>query len=523
MKKYIFNIRYNPLTVIVIAILLTSCSKDFLDVVKDDTVNADTFYRTEADVQLAVAGVYELLTSANDYQRYQVIGRNLWSDDIWRGGFVGPNFDFEPVAIGSHSPTTKPIVDMWNYCYTMIRRANDFLLSTENATIEIDENLLTRYRNEVRFLRAYAFQELVFLYGDVPFFTETPTSVEIKTIGRSPKSIVLDFIISELDVLSDELPSQYSGSDIGRITKGAAESLLSRVLLSEGDYTGAAAASQEVISSGNYGLENLGEIFLLANEGNQEVIWDAHVLETNGSTGWLANYTLPSALGGFGGGTTPSQSLVDAFEMQATGLPISDAASGFDENDPFAGRDPRLAQAIIHPGAIIEGEVFDVSGSTTGYYSKKFYDPAIPRGYGLSQNWILIRYAEVLLNFAEATNEVSGPIATVYEAVNSIRARAGMPDLPAGLSQSEMRERIRNERRVELALEGDRFYSIRRWEIAEDVVPQDLQGIDPVSLENTTVSSGRVFDPSKDYLWPIPQIQIDLTEPGVTTQNPGWD
>ncbi len=502
---------------IVTMILISSCGEDFLEVTKDDTVNADTFYKTEDDVKLGVAGVYELLTDGPS-QRYHVIGKSLWTDDIWRGGFVGPNFDYEPVAIGTHSPSTKPIEDMWAYFYTMIRRANDFLASTNN--VDIDAVLLNRYRNEVRFLRAYAFQELVFLYGEVPFFTETPSSLELKSIGRTSEATVIEFVVSELNELSDELPASYTGEDVGRITKGAAAALLSRVLLSEENYSASVAAAQKVIDGGEYALQPLGDIFLLGNENNSEVIWDAQYLDLT-YTNFIANYTLPGQLGGWGG-TLPSQSLVDAFEMQATGLSITDPSSGYDANDPYSGRDPRLAQAIAYPGAVVDGVTFDGTGSATGYWSVKYYDPEIQRGYGFSQNYILIRYAEVLLNFAEATNEQSGPTSDVYDAINEIRSRAGMPDLPSGLDQSEMRDRIHNERRVELALEGDRFYSIRRWRIAETVVPQDLLGVDPGTLQSVVVSTQRVFDANKDYLWPVPQSQIDLTEPGVTTQNEGW-
>ncbi|WP_299557364.1 RagB/SusD family nutrient uptake outer membrane protein [Seonamhaeicola sp.] len=511
----------------IFAMLMTSCSEDFLDVTLDDTVNAETFYGSEADVKLGVAGVYEMLTDVNSFQRYQIIGQSLWTDDMWKQSFIGPAFDYDGVAIGTHSSVSKPIVDMWNYFYTMIRRANDFLEGVGNAeangSLTMDSALLQRYKNEIRFLRAYAYQELVFLYGDVPFILTSPGPEELKTIGRSPRLEVIDFVISELEDVSTALPAVYTGEDVGRITKGAASALLGRLQLFEQDYVASIAASQEVMSNGQYDLEtNFGDIFLLSNESNEEVIFDAHHLQVI-YTNWIAQYTLPSVLGGWGGGTIPSKNLVDAFEMQATGLPITDPTSGYDSNNPYDGRDPRLSKTVAYPGAVVDGETFDGSGTATGFYNVKYFDPEVRAigAPGVSQNYILIRFAEVLLNFAEASNELSGPSSDVYDAINRIRNRAGMPDLPVGLSQSEMRERIRNERRVELALEGDRFYSIRRWGIAENIVPQDILGVDEQG--NTIVaSSQRVFDPGKDYLWPIPQSQIDLTEPGVTTQNPGW-
>ncbi len=530
-NKFFFKKMLFAASAIVFLMLFSvSCSKDFLDIAPDDELSPNTFYQTESDAIAGAFSVYERLSDSNNpLMRYLLNGRNIWSDDAWGTSWSGGQY--LPIGQGTHSPSFGMVKQMWGFYYNMIRRANVFLENVDNA--EMDEALRTRLKAEVRYLRAWAHQELTFLYGDVPLVTKVLAPEEASTIGRTPKADVLSFLVSELTEVAGTLPASYSGSDVGRATKGAANALLSRIQLREGNFAEAATAAQSVMS-GPHELEtNFGDIFKLNNENNEEVIFDIQFL----TSGWdYLNvqyvYTRPPGLGGWTG-SSPSQSLVDEFEM-ANGLAITDVASGYDANDPFANRDPRLGASIIFPGEVIDGKTLDPwdntsanrigggNSTTTGYWQKKFYDPAVPSNAD-GTNTILIRYAEVLLNFAEATNEVSGSTAAVYDAVNSIRSRAGMPDLPAGLSKEQMRDRILHERRVELAFEGDRFYTINRRKLAEVVMPQDLKGaVDPTTGTNVTASTGRVFDSSKQYLWPVPQSVIDFSDQGVVTQNPNW-
>jgi hypothetical protein len=508
--------------------VIFSCSKDFLDVSPDDTINPDTFYQTEADAIAGAFSVYELLSSNDPYERYHMIGRNVWSDDAWGTSFTAGQY--EPIGQGTHSPSFGMINQVWGFFYNMIRRSNVFLANVDNT--EMDAGLRERLKSEVRFLRAFAYQELTFLYGDVPLITEVVSVEDAKNTTRTAKAEVINFVLSELEATAGVLPASYSGLDVGRATKGAADALRCRVLMFENNFTEAISAAQEVMA-GPYNLEtNFGDIFKLANENNEEVIFDIQYL----TAGWdylnaQQLYSLPPSLGGWTG-SSPSQSLVDEFET-SNGMDIEDPGSGYDPDNPFENRDPRLGQSIIFPGETIDGVTLDPwntdgadrlgggNSTTTGYWIKKFYDNTLPTAQD-GTNYILIRYAEVLLNYAEAVNETSGPTTEVYNTLNSIRSRAGMPDLPVGLGQDEMRERILHERRIELAFEGDRFYTIRRRRIAEQVVPQDVLGaVNPASGTNVLANTGRLFDPAKDYLWPIPQEEIDLSE-GVITQNPNW-
>ncbi|WP_299557332.1 RagB/SusD family nutrient uptake outer membrane protein [Seonamhaeicola sp.] len=528
MRNLIFKYKFWGLAVLFIG-LTTSCSEDFLNVTEDDTIGLELFYKSEADVKAAAFGVYELLNDNDPFERYHAPGRTVWSDDATSNSYG----EYGQLESGTFSASFGKIEQYWGFFYKMIRRANSFLESVD--AVDMDVALRDRYKGEVRFLRAFAYQELAFLYGDVPLITTSVSPDESRNISRTPKAEVMNFVVSELEAISNDLPSSYSGVDVGRVTKGAADALLCRVQLFEENYAASVAAAQQVISGGAHDLEtNFEDIFKLENENNEEVIFDVQYL----TSGWdLLNaqqlYFLPGELGGWGN-VAPSQSLVDEFEM-SNGLAINDPGSGYDPNDPFANRDPRLNTSIIFPGEVVNGTIVDswtdaggnpTSPGTgeTGYWTQKFYNASLPNNVS-GTNYILIRYAEVLLNLAEASNELSGPSTEVYNAINQVRARAGMPDLPAGLTQLEMRDRIRHERRVELAFEGDRFYAIRRWGIAHEVMPAGLYGsVNPATGENIEVIApgNTQFEANKHYLWPIPQSQIDLSNEGVITQNPNW-
>src|SRR5690606_3283343 len=209
------------------------------------------------------------------------------------------------------------------------------------------------------------------------------------------------------------------------------------------------------------------------------------------------------------GVVNPRQELVDAYEC-IDGLSIS-ASPLYDPTNWKKNRDPRLAMTIkgFEETAInSSGEevTFNYNGvSGTGYNPVKYCNwDALPIDYSTlsEQDWILLRYADILLIYAEAMNEAQGPETSVYTAVNEVRSRVDMPPLPAGLSQDQMRQRIRNERRVELALEGIRWGDVKRWKTAEDYIPTL---VDPGGTK-------RSFDPNKHYLLPFPQSEIDVNE-----------
>jgi hypothetical protein len=254
---------------------------------------------------------------------------------------------------------------------------------------------------------------------------------------------------------------------------------------------------------------------------------------------------LPAGSFGGWGGTSPTQNLVDAYEMK-DGKSIEQSAL-YNANDPYKDRDPRFYATVLYNGSIFgEGasrdtiETFEggdnsasASGdaSNTGYYIRKFLDPSYAKMTQLypstsDQDWIFLRYAEVLLNYAEAQNEAVGPDESVYIAINQVRARPSVnqPPLPAGLSQTDMRERIRNERRVELSFEDQRFFDIRRWGIAKQVLNGPIYGMKITQAGNgfnyeRIVFEERVFT-DKMMVLPIPQSEIDKNK--AVKQIAGW-
>jgi hypothetical protein len=254
---------------------------------------------------------------------------------------------------------------------------------------------------------------------------------------------------------------------------------------------------------------------------------------------------------GGSGGPFPYQEIVDAFPM-SNGLPITDPASGYDPNQPYRNRDPRLGYSIMHdstlrtvfganqpaplllytntaanPPVAASGDAV-YKGTPTGLYIFKMMDPAVINNSlsEASRCLPLMRYAEIVLNFAEATNEAEGPTADVYQAVEAIRQRAGLRpfQLPAGLSKDAMRLFIQNERRIELAYEGHRFFDVRRWMIAEQTENLQMHGMEV--KRNGSAVAYNPFNVRKHnftramYLWPIPLKEIAKSP--ELLQNPGY-
>lgn len=371
-------------------------------------------------------------------------------------------------------------------------------------------------------------------------------------------------------------------SELGRAEKVAVKALKLRVLLYAASplfnptediskWEAAAAAGQDFLTDPELDWWK----YLNPDYGSMFYMEDKQLLTSRKGSNSGIIFTVPSTIDGFqstafeewnypvgvtGGGknvTAPSQNLVDAFEM-TNGLSITDAFSGYDPTNPYENRDPRLKMIVGVNGDIFgksvggtDRPIQSYSGgpdaigakegaTTTGYYLKKMVNPDfdLSTAAGSQKSFILMRYAEVLLNFSEAMNEAYGPSnkpsiggsAAVYSAVESInlvRGRAGMPPILNGISQEDLREKIRNERRVELAFEEHRFFDVRRWKIAEDTENMPLMGmrVIPDSSDTTAFSyekfevEQRVFDKNKMYLYPIPEAQIIING---WDQNPGW-
>lgn len=557
MKNRYFSI------LIVLIIVLGSCTEEFLDRKPSDQISTETFFQQEKDLEYALNAVYESLGFCDWYTQYGYSTTLLRLECVTDNGYDGHSWnELYEIAVGIANSYDPFVQYYWMIRYRGIQRVNRMFEGVDGIK-DINPDFRDRLMAEARFLRAYYYFDLVYLWGDVPYLTHSVSPEEAVGLERTDKNAILDSIEHELDLAADDLPLAYDDENIGRVTKGAALAFKSRVLLYHEKWEEAAKAAEDVMELGVYRLyDNYKKLFSYAGINNIEVIFDLQELpnQTKLYNFTLANYG-PNSVTGWSSGT-PLQSLVDEYEC-TDGLPI-DQSPLYNPSIPWDNRDPRLEATILFPGrtwlsgsfntipnidpALLKGGDIvpgdDLHDGTEGQWNKTFtgYNWAkyMDEGADYINNnmWngsihlILIRYAEVLLNYAEAKIEANDIDQSVYDAINAVRARVGMPPIPSGLSQSELRTRVRHERRVELAFESLRLLDIRRWKIADKVMPgqpkllrysdygngynrptDDPNGTPILSIET------RYFDPAKDYLWPIPQAEIDNSK---IEQNPGW-
>jgi hypothetical protein len=450
----------------------------------------------------------------------------------------------------------------WARSYRGIRECNYALSVLPKLTMSDGHKKMLE--GEIKFVRAFRYQDLIRNYGGVVLMgdkvvnltdnLQDPAMFKRATIKES-----MDYVLAQLDQAAALLPLNNSDQWLlGRATKGAALALKSRLALyaasplyDAGTWAAAATAAQAVISLNKYGIYTGGYAnMFLVNETNEVIFERLFTKNANHTHLEIANG--PNGYGGWAG-NTPMQNLVDDYEM-ANGKAITDPTSGYDENNPYAGRDPRFAATILYNGANYRErkvETFIPGGkdsrdgidnwntTKTGYYLKKYMNDAYPLqnpwGNAGFQPWIYFRYAEILLNYAEAANEAYGPntvpagaTLTARQAVNIVRARPGvnMPEIAAGVSQLEMRAAVRYERRVELAFEEHRFYDVRRWKIADITENKPAAGV--IITKTATgftytpkvALDGRKFE-TKHYWLPIPRSEIQASG-GQLVQNTGY-
>lgn len=515
-----------------LGVSLLSCQENLLNPIPNDRISTAVFWKTDTDALLATNAAYVYLQ-----------GQSIFAlDGITDIGHTNQVFNVNSfIESGSYDASNSRVTEEWTSAYAGIATVNDFLENVDRVTVT-NTALIARLKGEMRFLRAYHYVNLAGLYGGVPIVTKTLTTDEAKRLKRDDIQKVWDFVNTELTAAAAALPASYPNAGKGRITKGAALALLSRANLYAGRFQQTVTAANEVMTLGYNLYPNYGKLFTYAAENNVEVILDRQYISSAGLSNNIFAQMAPYSQRTSNNTFVPTKSLVDSYTM-ANGLPITDAASGFDPRKPYKDRDPRLGFTMFLSGdPLPSGAIFrpepnsgttDAVGNTflattTGFVVKKYINPedfATPGVSGI--NIILLRYAEVLLNFAEAKIELNQLDQSVYDAINRLRngrLDVKLPSLATGLSQAELREIVRRERKLELAFEGTRLFDIRRWKIAETVMPGSVFGmtwLNDTQLSTIKVSAfERIFRPGRDYLWPIPQRERDLNT-GLT-QNPGW-
>lgn len=493
--------------VAVLLVVNNGCSEDNLNIDPADQYSVETFWKTEEHARAGLSGCYEVLRSV--YGGGWVYETDMVTPNAW--GY-NENGGIGPLARGVHTTTDGAIAGRWNVNYQGVGRVNTFL--DRIGGITMDEALKTRMTGEAKFLRALYYFNLQNLFGGVPLILETPDAAKHSDLPRDTKEKVVEQILKDLDEASAALPATYPATDAGRATKGAALALKARVLLYQENWAAAAETAQAVMDLNVYTLfPNYRELFMLQNEHNSEVIFNVEFLAPR----FLNNFDQPIYILNT---PAPLKDLVDAYLME-DGQTIANSPL-YDPAQPYENRDPRLHQTIAVIGYKFNGKIMQLSDVVNSGFGLKKYtsftddtnNPTVAPSTDL--NPILLRYAEVLLTYAEARNELSGPDASVYAAVNAVRARpsVNMPVVEAGLTKDEMRAVIRNERRVELAFEGLYYSDIRRWRTAEIVNNGPIYNYEGKAITN------RTFDKERDYLWPIPFVQIQ--ENPQLEQNPSY-
>lgn len=478
---------YNKYIFLVLLLLqITACSDNFLQTEPKNRLSNASFWNTDEDAELAVNALYDHLKTA--------IFR--WDSISDIGKPNDPSNSASQNVQGLQSSTSGYGRGIWGNSYEAIRAVNDFLVNIEQIESD-DPEFVNRLKAEARFIRAYQYSYLVMFYGDVPFITEPISINEAKNITRTDKETIWDFISTELQEISTDLPVSYN-EDEGRITRGAALGWKARAMLWAGRYQEAATAARAVMDLDEYQLyPSYENLFSYEAEHNSGVILNKeYIRNENHNTLFfsLAPYSQKSSRSNY----VPTKNLVDSYQM-ANGMAIDEPGSGYNPANPYENRDPRLRYTMFVYGDVLPGgQTYDprpglggpdditrsFQTTSTGFNLKKYVndqDYEDPSNCGI--NIILQRYAEILLTYAEAKIELSEIDQSVYNAINEVRNGrddVNMPDISTGQSQDELREIVRHERKVELAFEGLRYFDIRRWEIAPDVMNGPMRGITSV-------------------------------------------
>lgn len=527
---------------------MTSCS-DFLDTVPHDALSPATTWQTEDDAQKFLVGCYDGWADANE-----ILYLDCGSD------FGYNNFQWESwKTIGNGSMSAAN--EVYNlYSFSMIRRCNTFLENIDKVEFS-DESVKNDMIGQVRTIRAYQYFDKNWWYGGVPIIENYETAEEAQ-VARNTEEEVKQFIYDELDAaipLLNETPKSR-----GYIAKGTALAIKMRSALYYGDYERAKEAAQAIMDLKQYELDpDYANIFTVAGQGSKEIIASVQYIE-NLKTLYTIGQMYPNADGGWSS-IVPTQNLVDTYEMD-NGLTKEEAGDYYDPAHPFAHRDPRMAMTIIFPGQDWNGRIFNtldkqiVNAATGAEETNGDYPANADNASKTALSWnkylgpksqyvdmwstnacpIVFRYAEVLLTYAEAENELNGPSAKVYDLLNQIRNRVGMPDVDQSKygTQSTLRELIRRERSVELAGEGLRRADILRWKdangkmVAETVLngpltriigTVDHSGTDPYTRATITrtdeLIENRSFAVHNRY---FPMAQSDMDANPNLKQNPGY-
>jgi len=545
----------------ILCVIMTSCKKDVLDKTPLDSYTDQSVWKDLSLAEAFTNNLYNVLPNAE--HNWDNTTNRTWAlssacDEAFN---KFDDYNASVMNSGSLTPDNLGVFDIWGSTYSIIQNCNIFLSKIDN--VPGDAARRDRLKGEVTYLRAYAYFKLIRDYGGVPLITKPFDLNSNFEMSRNTYEDCSSFISDELDKAASLLPLQQSSANLGRATKAAALALKSTLLLYAASpqwntsndmvkWKKASDAAKAVIDlntfklfSGNYAdlFTTLNSELIMVRLTNKQYMWSAFqgvemFLSPSGFHGWAS--------------FAPSQNLVDAYGT-ADGKDITDPTSGYDPQHPYVNRDPRFYQDIVYDGRpygqpafcqdrygvgstnaaeFYEGGLDSPQGwdkwnnSVTRYTFRKYCDTTYNFNEETQTNkfWIVSRLSEIYLNYAEAQYRL-GNNGVAIQYLDLIRQRAGIKNpLPNALSGTALENKIRNERQVELSLEGHRYYDVRRWKIADVTENKPLMEVIITKKANGSKTYNysqvqtRVFKP-QHYLLPIPKSEINRTK---LTQNPGY-
>jgi hypothetical protein len=573
------------LSIILGLFFITGCSKNPLDITPDGRQSMKDIFNDATLTESYLNSAYlDLQLRGTNYHYWTMLSGI--SDESHDADYPSQNFPVTQFLNGQLSPSFNPFdagsASNDNNFYTKnwsgIRKTNVFLANAIN-TPGLNEK--ARLLAEAKVLRAYYYSELIKMYGNMPVITvpfddiTSFNSLSRNTIEENVAQIVKD---CDEAIAEPALPLRLINEpERGRFTKSMAYVLKANALLLSasplwnvsndlGKWQLASQASKKALDdltagnnfrlSANYETYFFGQSDISSNPTDRETIFEVKGFNERYKFAQLLYlmHSIPE-LGASRAGNCPSQELVDAYDMK-NGLqpvlgysdedhlqPIINAASGYDETNPYVNRDPRFYYTVYYNnasfGAKIKGADFAIQAylggsdgisplrtrTKTGYYLRKYKDPNVQTADAGSARFKVMRLAELYLNYAEAENESNGPGPAVYEALRTIRARVGMPNVEANLSKEDMRQRIRKERMVELSFEEHRMWDVRRWKII-DKTDKLTTGMEWTKLANGSFTGKRIISAKRNawqdkyLLFPVPLS--DISKLPMFKQNPGW-
>lgn len=572
--------KQNIILFFLILIIVGGCKKDPLNITPNGRISLSDVFKDNNQTAAYLNSCYDYLQQYGGHYFFHTMLAGF-SDEAHDNDDPTEGLAASQWYHGGLTPSNNPLSSGgWNGNYygndwDGIRKCNVFLENIDDANVTSKTDK-ARWKAEAKVIRAFYYWDLIMRYGGMPIVDKPfALTADFASLKRSTFDSCVAFIAKDCDdaIAEPALPWRISTneSDRGRFTKAVAYAIKSEALLfnasplwnptnDKSKWQAAAKAAQDAITalttSSNYGLfPDYGTYFITTPDISANPVDNETILEMklNGNISqWQFLNGCPSVRA-YKAGDSPSQELVDSYEMADGQVPITgytdadhlhpiiNTASGYDDSNPYVNRDPRFYATVFYNGGFygninggpyyLQSYVGGNDGFLTtdrhfthnGYYLHKFVNGDLTDGQSSGAKFRKFRMAELYLNLAEAENEANGPTEVAYSAVNIVRARVKMPPL-AGLTQDEFRDRIHNERRVEFAFEEQRFWDVRRWKIL-DKTGQLTTGMKWVKDGNTLTNTRVVVDRRKSYdtkflIWPIPLSEISVL-PNFT-QNPGW-